>query len=264
MRIPSWAVKRPPPPAVFSIPSFAFALVLLWAGTGRAYIFIAAVMVAHALVYLWPWRVPRTDRTRFSYWLEALVCAAPIIIGSVAWLVMYPQGVVAATALITPSAGWMAIWLVVACGVGAFMVWLSRVNLGALRSGDLAFLAGPLEPYRAAARTWTVAISVVCEDVIFRGVPASVPSYRLVAMTFGALAFIAGHHMVRGTGQPRWALIRLESTAAILFGLLVVASGSVWPAVLAHTIADTPHVSLDIQRARSRSDELDETDEAMT
>jgi hypothetical protein len=248
-------------PAVFGVPVYGYAIFVLVTGNGAAYFFTAAVVAAHAVVYSLPWRVPRDDRTPFGYWFESVVCTVPLLAGTVGWLALNPHGARADLPSTRPAAVWLPAWLAVALAVGIVLVWRSGINLRALRTGDLAFLAGPLPAHRAAARTWIVVVSVVSEEIIFRGVPAGMGAFQLPTMLFGAMAFVSGHHMVRGTGRPRWRVVGNETGAAVLFGGLVLLSGSVWPAVAAHAIANIPHVTLDLQRARADQAESDQVSE---
>jgi hypothetical protein len=249
-------------PALFTVPAYGYAISLVVLGNSAPYFFTAAVVAVIAVVYSLPWRVPRDDRTPFGYWFEALVCAVPLAAGAVWWLAMDPHGARAAFPPTRPAIFWLPAWLVVAVAVGIVIVWWSGVNLRALRTGDLAFLAGPLPAHRAAARIWTVVVSVVSEEVIFRGVPAGIGSYQMPAMLVGAVAFVSGHHIVRGAQHRlQWRVVGNEMGAAVLLGGLVVLSGSVWPAVAAHAIADIPHVTLDLQRARADHAESDQVRE---
>jgi hypothetical protein len=235
---------------VFAIPTFGYALALLICGDGLSYRLSAGVIAGYALAYCLPWRVPRDDRTPFGYWFETLVCGLPLAAGTAGWLVLAPYD---AGARLPDSrlVGWPPLWFAVAILAGLGIVRASGLDIGALRNGDLAFLAGPLPRHRAAARTWTVVVAVVAEEVFFRGVPAGLPSWAPM-MGIAAVAFVTGHHMVRGTqDRLRWRTVGNEAGAALLLGGLVVLSGSIWPAVVAHAIANVPQLTLDFQRAKS-------------
>jgi membrane protease YdiL (CAAX protease family) len=244
------AVARLRSPALFAVPVCCYAVVLTAAGGTAAYLLTGVALFAHAVVYLLPWRVPRDDRTPFGYWSETIACSVPLTLATAGWLLLAPHGARASLWAPRPSAAWFLVWTGVAGIAGLAMILCSGLDLRALRAGDLAFLAGPLPPYRAAARTWSVFVSVVSEEVIFRGVPAGIAHLRLAVMCAGAAAFVSGHHMVRGAEdllRPR--VVANEVGAAVALGGLVLASGSVWPAIIAHAVADLPHVALDFQRA---------------
>lgn len=205
------------------------------------------IVAVHALAHLLPWRVPRDDRTVFGYWFEAVACAAPLTAGALTWAFVAPGG-----ALMTAIAGGrLAAGFLVAPFVAAFLIRLSGVDLRALRTGDLAFLAGPLPAHRAVARLSTMTSAIFAEEVIFRAVPAGLTSSGPLAMAVGATAFVSGHHMVRGSADRwSWPILRYEVAAAGMFAVLIAMSGSVWPAVAAHGVANLPQAILDVQRAR--------------
>lgn len=239
------------PTALFAVPELIYSIVL--AVSGKRYVFsvLAALIAVHAITHLLPWRVPRDDRTSFGYWIEVLVCTSPLVMSTALWFVFPVHGTWASLLPRPPLQLSPPVWFGIA-GIGAaVLVRLSGINLASLRTGDLAFLIGPLAVDKVAARICATAFSVVAEEVVYRGIPAGIVSYRPVTILCAAIAFIANHHMVRGTGvqiHPR--VICFEASAAMIFGGLVMLSGSIWPAVLAHTIANIPHVVLDIQRAR--------------
>lgn len=244
-------MRRPPHPGVFTLPVYGYAISLVALGNGAPYIFTAAVVAAIAVVHSLPWRVPREDRTPFGYWFETLVCAVPLVAGAVWWLAMDLHGARGALPSTRPTMFWLPAWLVIAIAVGIVIAWSSGVNLRALRTGDLAFLAGHLPAHRATARIWTNVVCIVSEEVIFRGVPAGIGTYQVPVMLVGAMAFVSGHHMVRGAQHRlQWRVVGNETGAAVLLGGLVMLSGSIWPAIAAHAIADIPDVTLDLQRVR--------------
>jgi hypothetical protein len=68
--------------------------------------------------------------------------------------------------------------------------------------------------------------------------------------------------MVRGTEvRLQLRIMYFEVGACVIFGGLVLLSGSIWPAVMAHAIANAPHLVLDIQRARLDRAESDHVSE---
>jgi hypothetical protein len=246
------AVMRHSPPAIlFALPLCSYAAALAVAGDSVAYVFSGMVLAAHVVVYLLPWRVPRDDRTPFGYWFEAVACTLPFGAGVTGWLLLASRDRGTDVWPSWPAVWWLPVWSVVAVAVGIVLIRCSGLDIRALRVGDLAFLAGSMPVYRAAARTWTVLVSVAAEEVLYRGVPDRLASKHWLLLCLGAVAFVSGHHMVRGA-QNRLSkrAAANEAGAAVLLGALVVLSGSVWPAIAAHAIADLPYVVLDFQRAR--------------
>jgi hypothetical protein len=251
------------PRLLFAAPLLGYSVSLFtWGGNPHFY-FVAAAITAYATCYALPWRVPRDDRTPLGYWFEALICTLPLVAGSAACLMSgictgSPARRVQRALLPLPA------WYLVAIIAGIAIIWWSGINLRALYTGDLAFLAGLLPVHRAMARTWIVAVAVVGEEIVFRGIPRGIGTHWLPAMIVGAIAFVCSHHLVRGAADRlRWLVIRTEAGAAILFGMLVALSGSVWPAVLAHAITDVPHVMLDLQRAKGYQEDSDHVREVI-
>ncbi len=227
-------------------------LLCLAAGRGGHLLALtAAVLVLDLAVHLLPWRLPRADRSVLGYWGESLAYVVPL--GAVAgvWLVAAPDRSGATLPAGTSS---LAVWLLVAVAVGIALAGLSGTNLRALRTGDLAFLAGPLRPNQAAARIVSVLAAPFLEETVFRGVPAGLPGwYAIAGLLLGGTAFVCRHHLVKGwESRDRWIVVRHELLAAVLLTGLVVGSGSVWPAIVAHLLANLPGVVLDGQRADRR------------
>jgi membrane protease YdiL (CAAX protease family) len=87
---------------------------------------------------------------------------------------------------------------------------------------------------------------------MFRGLPLGLARGSVLALVLGGLTFVAGHHLVRGNpARASRLLVRYEFTAAAVLAGLVVASGSIWPAVVAHVLANLPSVVLHWQRTRT-------------
>jgi hypothetical protein len=244
----------------YGVPFVGYAMLLLALGADRVAVLTSGALVANVIVYLLPWRFPRDDRTPLGYWLEALICSLPMGMCALVWLTLTPGKVSARL-----PAHWAPLWFGCAAFAGLFLVRLTRGNWRALVSGDLAFLAGPLQPYRAAARTWMVAVSIVSEEVIFRGLPAGLAKHSTLALIAGGLTFVAGHHLLRGdSARASWLMVRYELAGAVMFGGLVVVSGSIWPAVAAHVVANFPAVALDWQRTRTATTDSIQQDKVTT
>jgi membrane protease YdiL (CAAX protease family) len=233
---------------ILGLPQCLLGALLLFTGQGALSRLVAGVLFLDVVLHRLPWR-PREDRTAFGYWVEALTYTLPLTAVAIAWVVLDPAA---------HEAGPLA-WFAAAPLVAGVIIRLSGVNLTALRSGDLAFLAGPLPLHRVTARGLAVIVSPLFEEVLFRGIPATLPRLQAVGLLLGGAAFVAHHHLGRGDDPATLPAVRIELIAAVLLGGLVVASGSVWPAVAAHLLANVPHLVLDVQRLRTPADD-DESD----
>jgi hypothetical protein len=239
------------------LPQLCLAVVLIVAGSvgagGWAGLLLevtGAVLVLDVVLHRLPWRVPRSDRSAAAYWGEVLCYLVPLAAVTAAWSVVRPAGASADPDTLG-SWGRLTVWLLAGVAVGTALTFLAPVNLRALRSGDLAFLAGPLRPDHAAARTTAALAAPVVEEVVFRGVPAALPGWWWIpALVLGNLALVCRHHLVRG-GEDRAHRVRVrhEVRSAVLFSALLLLSGSVWPAVVAHLLGNVPAAVLDAQRA---------------
>jgi len=89
-----------------------------------------------------------------------------------------------------------------------------------------------LSPLQTAL--WTAAVPALAEELLFRGavLPAAAPDWRgaaVAAAAFGALHVSGG----RGPGFAAWA-----TGVGLVYGGLVLATGDVWAAVVAHALAN--------------------------
>ena len=180
----SWLLSR----WVLALPHLVAAGLLLAVSDSWLAQVTAVALVLDVAIFLAPWRLPRTERRPWSYWAETLAYAVPLAAVAAWWLVTNAGDASAHL----PSVGW---WLV-GLAVGAGLVIVSPVKLRAVISGDLAFLAGPLPPYRYFARLFSFVSAPVAEELIFRGVPAATASVPLLLVA--GLAFVCRHHLVSG------------------------------------------------------------------
>jgi hypothetical protein len=152
---------------ILGLPQCLLGALLLFTGQGALSRLVAGVLFLDVVLHRLPWR-PREDRTAFGYWVEALTYTLPLTAVAIAWVVLDPAA---------HEAGPLA-WFAAAPLVAGVIIRLSGVNLTALRSGDLAFLAGPLPLHRVTARGLAVIVSPLFEEVLFRGIPATLPRLR--------------------------------------------------------------------------------------
>ncbi|MFI8828822.1 type II CAAX prenyl endopeptidase Rce1 family protein [Streptomyces sp. NPDC053431] len=242
----AWSLDRERTTAAACVLAFCAALF----AQGGAARWVAAALVLDGLLAALPWRTPRAGRSGPSFWAETLCgIAVPAGAGVAALLGGLDWG--------TGAAAWW--WYAVAVAVGAVLVLTGGMNLKALVSGDLAFVYGPTPRSHALARVTASTVSPLGEEVVFRGVvlaaaAAGGTGAGGAAWPLGllaAIAFVARHHLPAGQnrrGSSRALLA--EVTAAGLLLALVAASGSVWPALLAHALNNAPSVVFELQRER--------------
>ncbi|MCQ1575872.1 CPBP family glutamic-type intramembrane protease [Streptomyces parvus] len=207
---------------------------------------VAAVLVAvDALAGLLPWRMPRTLREGAAYWTEnAIALAVPIA------FIAYSVGTGAAW--LTQGSPWW--WFAVALALGAGLLLAGGMNFRLLFSGDLAFVMGPSTPLQARTRATTGTLAPFGEEALYRSVAVTVAGPAgMVTWLLGAAAFIARHHV----GDSRWRkaprVLAVELLAALSLLGLVVLSGSIYPALLAHLVNNAPSVLLELQRSQKES-----------
>jgi len=202
---------------------------------------LAALAAADVAIMSLPWRVPRASRSVRSILLE-----------NAAYQVM-PLGALAAVLVSWPSwlsragAWW---WYPVALLAGAALVAIGGTDLRMLLSGELAFLAGPRAKAHARAHVAGALAGPPGEEAVFRGVVfMTFGAAAVVTPVLAAVAFVARHHLPPGSA-PRPRLLFTESAAAVLLLALTVASRSIYPAVVAHLVNNTPQALLEGQRGR--------------
>jgi|GEM_PF-5879263 len=217
------------------------------AGPGDGWILSVLLIVEVALLLL-PWGLPRDGRSGASFWAEALLgLTAPVgalllvTIGEASWL--------------SVGADWT--WFVAAVVLGGALIAMSGMDVCGLVRGELAFLMGPTPSSHTLARAFTTIVSPAGEEAVFRAVvltaaPAATPPLGLLA----AVAFVARHHVSPGQnwrGSTRATVLEIIAAAALL--VLTLLSGSIYPALLAHTINNVPMFVLHLQRAVVAGDE---------
>jgi hypothetical protein len=181
-----------------------------------------------------------------GYWTQSAGSVVPLLALSVGWLIADPGRLLGDA----PAAGWYP----VALAGGVALVLAAPVDLAALRSGDLAFLAGPTRPYRAGGRLLAICTAPLTEEVAFRGLPAgwAAGPVRFATLGLAAAAFVARHHLqARAAARGFARMVGYEVAAAAVLVGLAVGAGSVWPAVLAHAVGNVPGAVLQVQRARA-------------
>jgi hypothetical protein len=203
---------------------------------------LAPLVVLDLVIVCLPWRVPRAGRSARSLWAESVAYQAVPIAAVVVVLLSDPPW---AAALPAPG------WFVLAAAGGLGLVRLSGIRLRLLLRGDLAWFAGPEHPLHAAAIAWTAMVAAVGEEFLFRSVATSgAGAAWVLTCVLAAVAFVARHHVPRGADActGRTDLV-VQIVAAVLLLVLTVASGSLYPAVLCHLLANTPTAVLALQRA---------------
>jgi membrane protease YdiL (CAAX protease family) len=221
----------------------AYAFALFTVGSAAAS-WLGVLLVAQVALLCLPWRLPREQRGRLSFWAESFAgLSAPI-------------GAVVVAALSRPD--WLTrgvAWWWLAAGVitGAGLVLFSGVNLRALASGQLAFLLGSTRHGRARATAG--AVGPFGEEALFRGtvLAASATAATPIGL-LASVAFVATHFIQpgdNGRGSTRAMAVAIVAGAALL--LLAIGSGSIYPGLIAHLLNNVPGVVLELQRADWRN-----------
>ncbi|MFI6011969.1 type II CAAX prenyl endopeptidase Rce1 family protein [Streptomyces sp. NPDC051243] len=211
----------------------------LWSMGSTAPRVLAVLVVVEAGLMILPWRVPRTMRSGVSFWAETLA-------GLVA-----PIGALVLTAVtrpdwLTKGADWW--WYPVAVATTVGLIAVSNMRMKSLLSGELAFVFGPTPRAHGAARAFASAVCPVGEEAVFRA-PVLLAGATTPLGLLGAIAFVARHHIQPGTnrrGTTRSMAVEISAAVALLF--LTMASGSLYPALLAHVLNNIPTIVLELQR----------------
>lgn len=237
-----WTVESGRLIAVGSMTAFAVAL---WSVHGLFVQGVAALCVVETALMCLPWRLPRVDRGPLSFWAESLV-------GLLTPLGATVLAVAAREPWLSQGAAWW--WYPLGALTGALLLLLSRVDLRAAVNGELAFVMGPTPRSHGAARAFATAMGPVGEEAMFRGSVLLAGTGTPFAV-LGAVAFAARHHVAPGTnrrGTTRATLVELAAAAALL--ALTLASGSVYPGLLAHLLNNVPGVVTELQREHDDRD----------
>ncbi|MFD7625423.1 type II CAAX prenyl endopeptidase Rce1 family protein [Streptomyces sp. NPDC059851] len=235
-----WPLSRGRLAAAACVLAFAVAL----AGTGGSARVVAVLLVAETLLLCLPWRLPRTTRSVAGFWTETLCgLIAPLGAVAVAWWTD--------AAWWGQSADWW--WYAAGGALGAALIWASGMNLRALATGELAFLAGPTRPGHGYARATATLVGPAGEEALFRGVVLTTAAGTAAPLgLLAAAAFVARHHVppgANGRDSTRAMGVEIGSAAALL--ALTAASQSLYPALLAHLLNNIPPAVLQFQCARS-------------
>jgi membrane protease YdiL (CAAX protease family) len=200
-----------------------------------------AVLLFDVAVQALPWRLPRSERSTASIWAEEGLC---LVGPTVFFVVVVAQGRAWATAMPEP---W---WFPVALLVGVGLVWVGGMPIRALLSGALGFLSRPLRRQHKWSRAASIVIAPPGEEALFRGVVLAASSATTVPLgVLGGAAFVAQHHLAPGLSArtpPRAVATQIVAASVLL--ALTLASGSIYPALLAHYVNNAPSVLLEIQR----------------
>jgi hypothetical protein len=208
---------------------------------------LSVLLIVEVALLLLPWGLPRDGRSGTSFWAEALLgLTAPV----------------GALVLVTGGASWLSAgadwtWFVVAVVLGGALIAMSGMDVRGLVRGELAFLMGPTPSSHTLARAFTTIVSPAGEEVVFRAVVlTAAPAATLPLGLLAAVAFVARHHVSPGQnwrGSTRTTVLEIIAAAALL--VLTLLSGSIYPALLAHTINNVPMFVLHLQRAVVGGDE---------
>jgi hypothetical protein len=208
---------------------------------GGVWRLLAILLLLDVAVQALPWRLPRGERSALSICTEeALYLVAPTVFLVVA-LARGEEWITAVPAV------W---WYPVAVGAGGALVWIGGMSIRALVSGALAFVAPPLRRPHKWARAASMVLAPPGEEAVFRGVAlAAAPAMALPLGLLGGVAFVSRHHLPPGVSArtPARAVVTQIVSAAGLLGL-TLASGSIYPALLAHYVNNAPSVLLEVQR----------------
>ncbi len=211
----------------------------LWARDRDGDRVLAALVLLETSVLLLPWRLPRSGRSARGYWVESLAALiAPIgaVVVGVAYRAPWTTAV---------GGPW---WYLGAAVAGISLLAIANTNIRRIASGEIAFLLGPARRSHARARACVTLASPPGEEALFRG-PVVATSTTTAFGLLAAVAFVARHYVQpghNGRGGTRSTVI--EVLAAVTFLGLTVASGSIYPALLAHLINNVPGAIVELQR----------------
>lgn len=234
----NWAMDAPQVASVSLVTAFAVAL---WARDASFDRILACLLILQVIGLCLPWRLPRAGRSGASVWAEHLVAdIAPVgavvmaVVGNVSWL--------------RATGSWQ--WYAVAPVVGLGLLLIGRTRLTAVFSGELAFVLGPTPRSHAAARAFGIAAAPAGEEALYRG-PILLTPHPASLGLLGAAAFVAMHHVLRGSsgnGRGTVMVTTVEVFSAISLLALVLLSGSIYPAVVAHAVNNLPGFVTELQR----------------
>jgi hypothetical protein len=192
-------------------------------------------------VHFLPWRVPRWSRSTASYACETVAYLSPLL--AIAIIAAH-QHMEPLFVLGSP------VWYLAALVAGATLVLASRLNILMVIRGELAFLTADGSRGHALARASSAVIGGPLEEVLYRGVVIYVAAASTpLIVVLGAVAFVARHHVTRGVDRLRAEQVLVQGVGTVELTVLAYVSGSVYPAIAAHLIANLPTVVLEVQRA---------------
>jgi membrane protease YdiL (CAAX protease family) len=237
---PRWPLDRGRLAAAACVLAFAVVLV---SASDRAAVLTGLLLFAEVLLLALPWRLPRSRRSRRSFWAETIAgISAPV--GALA------IGAATGADWLGHGAAWW--WYGIALIGGAGLLALNGDDPRALLGGEMAFVLGP--DRHGYARAAAGIVAPAGEEALFRGaVLAAAPAAALPVGLLSAVAFVAIHFVQpgdNGRGSVRTFLIMIVSAVALL--AVTMASGSIYPAVLLHAVKNVPGIVLQLQRGRMR------------
>lgn len=240
----SWTfgARRATAVAVTVAVSVTFLLLGEWWGT-----VLGVALMCEVVLTCLPWRIPRGDRSPWGFWAESLVALISPVAAVVCWWLVADDVLTDLGALY---------WYPVALIAGELMRRLHGPPLRAVLDGRVSFVLGPTPRSQSTARSVSTVVGGVGEEMLFRapGILLA-PSVGLTALCF--MGFVARHHTQpgangRGVAKTTW----VEILAGVVLAALTIASGSLYPAVLAHLANNLPQAVAEARRSTDDDDDF--------
>src|SRR5215469_1055927 len=160
------------------------------------------------------------------------------------YLVIF-SGVILLTVSIMPSwvrqsGAWP--WYLIALAAGCGLIGIGGISPQALWSGELALMAGKKPKINASVNIMNMIVGAAAEEVMFRSVTLQLAGIQLMIISVLASAtFLGRHHLARWAvrrANPRTYVVEISGTFTFL--ILTVLSRSIFPALIAHLVNNTP------------------------
>ena len=231
---------RPPVALWLALPQAALVGFLVSRGDSFAYA-AAVVFAIDVVVYFLPWQLPRGPWPAWKLWAETATYVVPMA-------ALGAAGIATGQEWASAPEPW---WFVAAVPVGGALLLSTGISLPALVRGDVAFLLGADTVGRTSARASGSAAAAFTEEAAYRGAAIFGPGPHPVGAVLSGAAFVARHYRMRGFPRGvRARRLAFEVLGAVLLTALAVASGSIYPGVVAHALANVPMITAEIQRGR--------------